>query len=254
MKNRIKIELIVFIMVILSFTAIKLGEKFNEATAVETNITKPSLKVVHLSEEIYQQDTYFLPEEIDFRIKDKIIKDKVVWDKKAVTDTPGKYMYEGHTLKYNYCVNLILNIKENHYHRKMGYIRNIYINETHERIIEFDPVEFFEGEEALIKAIKDNEIEIDKYGGIKNLDYYIRNATYDKELYKMNKFSTFELMEREFDEEQKGGLNLVKVDFELMKKYVDNYNNSDDEEKLLFCIDLKNNEVISIIRQYLKYN
>lgn len=254
MKSRIKIELIVFIMIILSFTVIKLGEKSNEATAVETNITKPSLKVIHLNEEIYQGDTYILPEEIDVKIKDKFIKDRVIWDKKAVTDTPGKYMYEGNMLKYNCYVNLTLSVKENFYQRKIGYIRNIYVNENNEKVIEFDPVEFFKGEEALIKAIKDSEIAIDKYGGIENLEYYIRNSTYDKELYKIDKFSTFELMEIEFNDEQKSGLNLVKVDFDLMKKYIDNYNNSDEEEKLLFCIDLKNNEVISIIRQYLKYN
>ena len=58
----------------------------------------------------------------------------------------------------------------------------------------------------------------------------------------------------EINHEQRGSGKLVNVDFEGLQKYIENYNNCDDEDRLLFYLDLKNNEVMAIVRQYLKYN
>ena len=58
----------------------------------------------------------------------------------------------------------------------------------------------------------------------------------------------------EINDEQRGSGKLVNVDFEGLQKYIENYNNCDDEDRLLFYLDLKNNEVMAIVRQYLKYN
>lgn len=255
MKKSIEAVFFISLMTMLIIIGYKSCKSIYEDSTVEVNVTKPFIELINLYDEVYQQDIYILPEEVEVVVDNEKIKERVIWEKVAVTDTPGKYMYEGYTETHNYCVNLILNVKENLYKRKVGYIRNIYINDHKERIIEFDIAEFFKGEQALNEAIKDNEAAIDNCGNYINpCGYYIRNSNYDREILKINRFPVYELIDIEINDEQRGSLNLVKVDFETLKKYVDNYNNSDDERKLLFYIDIKNNEVMSIVRQYLEYN
>ncbi len=255
MESNLRLRVSIVLVTILIIFGCKIIKQADDNKAIEVNLNEPLMNLVSLNEEVYQQEIYILPEEIEFDNNSMLIKDKVVWDKVAVTDTPGKYMYEGHMENYNYCVNLILNVKENIYDRKVGYIRNIFINNDKDMSIEFDSAEFFKDEEALYEAIKDNEVEIDNYGNFVNLcGYYIRNSSYDKEIFKINKFPVLELVEIEINGEQRGSGKLVNVDFETLKKYIDNYNNCDDEEKLLFYINIKNNEIVSIVRQYLEYN
>lgn len=254
MKSEARVKVFISLIVILIFVGLKITKDVENNSVIEA-VKEDCVKLVNLDDEVYQDDIYILPEEIDILEKGVIIKDKVIWDKIAHTDTPGKYMYEGCTEVYNYGVNLILNVKENVYDRKVGYIRNIYINSNNEMNIEFDTVEFYRGEQALDEAVKDNEVERDEYGNVINKrEYYVRNLSYDKEVYKINKFPVFELIEMEINHEQRGSGKLVNVDFEGLQKYIENYNNCDDGDRLLFYLDLKNNEVMAIVRQYLKYN
>lgn len=211
--------------------------------------------IISLNAEAYQQDLYMLPEEIDIIVNGSTVKDKLIWNKKVATDTPGKYMYEGYTEVYSRCVNLTLNVKENVYERKVGYIRNIYVNEKEEVLIDFDEAEFFEGDQALVEAVKDNQVEVSRDGSyVDPCGYYIRNSSYDREIIKINSFPSYELIENEVNHEERESMDLVNVDFHTLRKYVDNYKDCDDEDKLLFYVDIKNNKVISIVRQYLQYN
>lgn len=254
MKSKAKRELII-ILIIFSVVGYEIIKEYNSKAVVETSNPKPFFQIVNLTEEIFQEDIYNLPEEISIYKNGKSLKEQVIWDKVPETNTPGKYMYEGHTKTNDCYVNLILKVKENVYGRKVGYIRNIYMNNNEEMLIEFDTIEFYEGQEAITEAIKDNEIELNDGGNpIEPCEFYVRNTTYDKEVFKINRFPIFELIEIEANDQQRGSLNLIKVDFDFFKKYIDNYNNCDDEEKLLFSIDLKNNEVMAIVRQYLEYN
>lgn len=254
MKNEVRVKVFISLIVILILVGFKITKQIDDNKSVEA-VKEDYVKLINLSDEVYQDDIYILPEEIELLEKGVIINDKVVWDKIAHTDTPGKYMYEGYTEIYNYGVNLILKVKENVYDRKVGYIRNIYIDSNKDMSIEFDTVEFYRGEEAVNEAIKDNEVERDEHGNIINQrEYYVRNSNYEKEIYKINKFPVLELIEIEINDKQRGSGKLVNVDFEGLKKYIETYNNCDDEDKLLFYMDLKNNEVMAIVRQYLKYN
>lgn len=255
MKKGIKIVFFISLVAMMFSIGYKIVKQGRDEEVVEVIVNKPFSQLINMKEEVFQEEIFILPEEIQIKVNDEIVKDRVEWDKVAVTDTPGKYMYEGYTLNNNYCINLILNVKENVYDRKVGYVRNIYLNDKNQGVIEFDIVEFYKGEDALYEAVKDNEIVIEDYCAYENsFNYYIRNAAVDKQVFKINGFPIYELVDMEINDEQKGSMELVKVDFERLKQYVDNFNNCDDEEKLLFCIDLKNDEVVSMVRQYLKYN
>lgn len=255
MNKGVKGAFLICVVTMLSIFTWKSFEQAYDNNSLEVNVNNHFLEIIKLNEEVFQQDIYILPDEIEVEVNNEKIIKPVMWEKEAVTDTPGKYMYEGYTEDYNYCINLVLNVKENTYKREIGYIRNIYTNESNETFIEFDIAEFYKGEQALNEAIKDNEAAIDVDGNyINQCGYYIRNSSYDNEVLKINRFPVCELIDVEINDEQRGSLNLVNVDFETLKRYIDNYNNSEDEEKLLFYIDIKNNEVMSIVRQYLKYN
>ncbi|GEM_PF-1533975 len=208
--------------------------------------------IVTLNQEVYQEDIYILPEEGEVVINGEPTTDLIVWDKQATTDTPGKYMYEGHTLVYNRGVNLILNVKDNVYDRKIGYIRNIYgSNENNSIVIGFDEAEFYRGDKALAEAIKDEQVEIDEEGKYIMLnEYYVRNSSYDIVNYNIGKFPSYNLLNHEINDFKEGSRELDDVDYETIKRHIDNYKDSDEEEKLLFWIDMKNGEVITIARQY----
>lgn len=234
------------------------------AIAIENNIAVDSMEevlkeisknfeVVNISDEVYQEDVYILPEEGKVVINGETTTDLIVWDKEAITDTPGKYMYEGHTLVYNRGVNLTLYVKDNKYSRKVGYIRNIYkVNDDDSIVIEFDEAEFYQGNNALEEAIKDDQVEKDQEGKYVMLSkYYVRNSSYDIETYNVAKFSSYNLLKNDFNESKEGFNELRHIDYDTLKKHIDNYKDSDEEEKLLFWIDMKNEEVTSITRQYI---
>lgn len=212
-----------------------------------------NFEIVTLNHEVYQEDVYILPEGGEVVINGEPTTDLIVWDKVATTDTPGKYMYEGHTLVYNRNVNLTLNVKNNVYERKVGYIRNIYeASENNSIMIEFDEAEFFKGDEALVEAINDEQVEINEEGKYIMLsEYYVRNSSYDMETYNVERFPTYNLLNHEVNDMQEGSKELNNVDYETIKGHIDNYKDSDEEEKLLFWIDMKNEEVINIARQYI---
>lgn len=209
-----------------------------------------------LKDEIYQGDIYILPEEGEVVVNGEAVKDTIIWDKEAVTDTPGKYMYEGHTKLYNRDVNLTLNVKKNIYDRKIVYIRNIYEDENSEYIlIEFDEAEFYRGDKALEEAVKDEQMVVDengKYSMISN--YYVRNSSYDIVSYKVSSFPVYELLENEINELSNRYIDLVNVDYDTLKEHIDNYKDSEEEDKLLFWIDIKNDKVTSIVRQHVGYD
>jgi len=147
---------------------------------------REKMEGVELSYEIYEGNGSFsLPEEVEITVDNNKVKDYVLWEKAKIDilNQPGPYSYNGITKEYGRNAHATLNIKENVYDSKIGYITDMY-TENNTIYISFDEVQFYFGEEALIEAKKDNRAELQEDGTyFKANGYYIRNSVVQTKVY-----------------------------------------------------------------------
>ncbi|WP_346912493.1 hypothetical protein [Clostridium sp.] len=222
---------------------------------------RDKMESVELSYEIYEDNVSFvLPEEVDIAVDNNKVKDYVLWGKEnlGISNKPGQYSYNGVTKEYGRNVHATLNIKENIkenvkedvYDSKIGYVKNIYTdNDT--VYISFDEVEFYTGEEALAEAKKDNKAIKEEDGGyIVYDDYYIRNSVVEAKVYEVSKDVAMNLLAYEVNPDN-NKIDFQKVNYDTFKKHIDKYNKDTSAERALLCkVDMKNNIVASMSRQF----
>lgn len=210
------------------------------------------MECVELSYEVYEgSSSISLPEEVEIKVDENKVKDYVVWESKDtnVTNTPGQYSYKGITKEYGRNVHAILNVKENVYDNKIGYIKDIYMNNDI-IYIAFDEVEFYTGEDALKEAKKDNKaIKEDDGNYVVYDDYYIRNSITGIKEYQVSKDVSMNLLDYEINPSS-NTTGLQSVDYNTLKKYIDKWKNTSAERALLFKIDMKNGIVSTMSRQF----
>ncbi|MEG1255911.1 Ig-like domain-containing protein [Clostridium sp.] len=231
-----------------------------------------NFQAISLSDEIYQGDLYVLPEQVEVSVNGEKIKDYVIWSKEASTSTLGSIQYQGITREYGRTVNLELEVKENVYESKIGFIRDIY-TENNIVYICFDEVKFYRGDEAVTESMKlgrgsrtpdgfilpnsNKEYENqgqdvitaeDKNYYIIN-DYYIKYLNNSKTTYTIDKNATFKMLAYEINPKN-NSVDLQEVDYNTLKNYIDNWKNTDAERAILFWIDMKNDIVIEMYKQF----
>ncbi|WP_346899891.1 tetratricopeptide repeat protein [Clostridium sp. UBA7503] len=208
---------------------------------------------VELFYDIYEDDLSFdLPEEVEIIIDNNKIKDYVLWEKSKIDilNQPGQYSYNGVTKEYGRNVHVTLNIKENVYDSRMGYVKNIY-TDNNIIYISFDEVEFYTGEDALVEAKKDNKAIKEEDGTyIVYDDYYIRNSVVETKVYEVSKNVAINLLAYEVNQDN-NTIDFQTVNYDTFKKHIDKYKKDASTERALLCkVDMKNNIVALISRQY----
>jgi tetratricopeptide (TPR) repeat protein len=226
---------------------------------------REKMEGVELSYEIYEGNGSFsLPEEVEITVDKNKVKDYVIWEKEnhAISNKPGQYSYNGITKEYGRNVHATLNIKENVkenvkedikedvYDSRIGYVKNVYI-ENNTIYIAFDEVEFYTGEDALVEAKKDNKAIKQEDGTYINYDnYYIRNSVVETKVYEVSKDAAMNLLAYEVNPDN-NTIDFQKVNYDTFKKHIDEYKNNIYAERALLCnVDMKNNIVKTMSRQF----
>lgn len=208
---------------------------------------------VELSYDIYEDDISFaLPEEVEIIVDNNKIKDYVLWEKSKIDilNQPGQYSYNGVTKEYGRNVHVTLNIKENMYDSRIGYVKNIY-TDNNIIYISFDEVEFYTGEDALVEAKKDNKAIKEEDGTyIVYDDYYIRNSVVETKVYEVSKDVAMNLLAYEVNPDN-NKIDFQTVNYDTFKKHIDKYKKNTSAARALLCkVDMKNSIVASISRQF----
>ncbi len=208
---------------------------------------------VELSYDIYEDDISFaLPEEVEIIVDNNKIKDYVLWEKSKIDilNQPGQYSYNGVTKEYGRNVHVTVNIKENMYDSRIGYVKNIY-TDNNIIYISFDEVEFYTGEDALVEAKKDNKAIKEEDGTyIVYDDYYIRNSVVETKVYEVSKDVAMNLLAYEVNPDN-NKIDFQTVNYDTFKKHIDKYKKNTSAARALLCkVDMKNSIVASISRQF----
>lgn len=208
---------------------------------------------VELSYDIYEDDISFaLPEEVEIIVDNNKIKDYVLWEKSKIDilNQPGQYSYNGVTKEYGRNVHVTLNIKENMYDSRIGYVKNIY-TDNNIIYISFDEVEFYTGEDALVEAKKDNKAIKEEDGTyIVYDDYYIRNSVVETKVYEVSKDVAMNLLAYEVNPDN-NKIDFQTVNYDTFKKHIDKYKKNTSAARALLCkVDMKDSIVASISRQF----
>lgn len=204
---------------------------------------------ITLSNSTYQDENYSLPENINYTLNGKILSLPINWTINADTSTAGDYTYEGFNDEYGRTIKMYLTVLPNTYSKEIGYIKDIY-KENNTIYLAIDLIEFYQGNEALNEAIKDNNALIDENGNyfIYN-SYYMRNNSYSITTYQVSNDCTFSLMSYDFDPYSTEAITQTPTDFETFYNYVEKSKRS--EISPLKCwIELKNGTSYSIYRQH----
>ncbi|WP_125152644.1 tetratricopeptide repeat protein [Clostridium rectalis] len=157
---------------------------------------KYKFQVTKLSDSVYQNDEYKLPNKIKAKINNEDKEVNVTWNINTVdTSKLGNIKYEGKIDKYDRAVQLnllVLNIEKV---KKIGGISRVF-EENGKRYLKFDEIEFFLNKDANDRiaekeAIKDGvDLSIfenkDSNGRIPN-GYYIRNKDKSLKTYEISK-------------------------------------------------------------------
>ncbi|WP_346884780.1 hypothetical protein [Clostridium sp. UBA4395] len=208
---------------------------------------------IELSYDIYEDDISFvLPEEVEVIVDNNKIKDYVLWEKSKIDilNQPGQYSYNGVTKEYGRNVHATLNIKENMYDSRIGYVKDIY-TDNNVIYISFDEVEFYTGEDALVEAKKDNKAIKEEDGTyVVYDDYYIRNSVVETKVYEVSKDVAMNLLAYEVNPDN-NKIDFQTVNYDTFKKHIDKYKKNTSAERALLCkVDIKNSIVASISRQF----
>jgi len=214
---------------------------------------REKMEGVELFYDIYEDDLSFdLPEEVEIIVDNNKIKDYVLWEKSKIDilNQPGQYSYNGVTKEYGRNVHVTLNIKENVYDSRMGYVKNIY-TDNNIIYISFDEVEFYTGEDALVEAKKDNKAIKEEDGTYIVYDgYYIRNSVVETKVHEVSKNVAINLLAYEVNQDN-NTIDFQTVNYDTFKKHIDKYKKDASTERALLCkVDMKNNIVALISRQY----
>ncbi|MEG2916307.1 MAG: Ig-like domain-containing protein [Clostridium sp.] len=263
--------------------------------AIENNVDVENMKSilksiqenfesVIISKSVYQDESYELPEQVEVKINNKIINDYVTWNENSInTSVIGMFSYEGITKEHGKNIKVNLEVKENSYSRMVGFIHDLYKSE--EGIyISFDEAEFYKDAEALAEARKlgkgwrteegefiltntdgdygNNNVmaatEEDKNFRLLN-GYFIKNPNKSLVTYTVDRNAIFKMLDYEVDPSKYYSIDLVKVNYDTIRAYIDSHNNessysSKEEYKkykdyarpLLYWIDIKNGIVVNV--------
>lgn len=204
------------------------------------------LEATNLSASVYENENYTLPNEVNISILDKQLLLPVKWNNTNIdTSTPGTFTYEGYDSKLGSKVVLELTVLENVYTQQIGYIKNIYKNRNQE-YVDVDLIEFYHGDIAVREAIKDNKAVLDDDGSYYVYNgYYIRNTDESTITYEISDDCIFTLLPFDLNPKASSLDDMVDVNYD---EFV---NHRKKNDRYLYYIDIKNNEVYSIKKIFL---
>ncbi len=148
---------------------------------------KSSFEITMLQDSVYEKAPFTLPTNVTLKINNVDTLDTVKWNTSSVdTNNDGTYNFKGTSEKYERPVELVLTVKKIVKEKKIGYVKKVY-ESNDKKFLEFDTVEFFEGNQAIEEAKKDGYAWFvdGEYVLPPNSDGYFRNPD--------NKIETFEI-------------------------------------------------------------
>jgi tetratricopeptide (TPR) repeat protein len=239
--------------------------KFDDAyfivkTALTNNVDIENMKLIlkdisskfesiNTTLSIYQNTNYTLPNEVKTVISGNTISLPITWDNQVVdSSTTGTFIYEGFNEEYGRKAKMEITVLENVYDKQIGYVQDIY-KANGKTYIDIDLVEFFNGPEAVSEAVKDNKAATNENGEhfLPNM-YYVRNSINKIETYELSNDYNLQLVG--FDIDPKAGSNEYKsVSYQTFKDYL-NKQISKDSRTRLFWIEIKNNSVYFVYKQF----
>lgn len=204
------------------------------------------LEVTKLSNSVYQDDKYILPSEVNIKISDKEILIPITWNNENIdTSNPGIFTYEGYNDEFGSKVIMELTVLETTWDKQMGYIKKIY-KEKNKTYIDVDLIEFYNGDEALKEAIKDNKAIQDDDGSYYMFpNYYIRNDDEKITTYEISDNCILKLLSFDLDPYSSSIPELINVDYDTFATHINK------GSSLPFNIDIKNNSAYAVYKKFL---
>lgn len=250
-------------------------------TAIANNIDTENMKiiskdisskfeVINLSDSIYQDTQYSLPQTVNFNINGDTFPLPITWNIENIDTTkPGNYTYYGTNEEYGRQVILNLTILENVYDTEIGTINKIYTS-SGKNYVDVDLVVFYITKElSLNEAFKNNnDVEIIENNEDSPITdgYYIKNEYNKITTYEISDNCKFQLLSHDLT-----NINLTSPEVKLSstpidtsyddfvkyinlenEPYINNINSitSTTNRSTLCWLKFKNGIVESITRQY----
>lgn len=257
---------------------------FITKTAISNNVDAENMKkvseeisskfdVININDKVEQNSEYYFPKNVTAVINDQSITLPIKWDyAKVDTSNSGTFEYYGFNEEYGRKIKVTLTVPQVVYDKQIGCIENIYTTNG-KTYIDVDLVGFYITKNlSLQEAFKDKKDIpiIESTEELSLLDgYYIKNDYSTITTYELSNDCSFQLLHHDFvetlglnrDYPGNSSINLI-ASFDNFKDYIDLRNPMDigdlviDDNTILtnrgtLCwIELKNNVVYSIYRQY----
>ena len=222
------------------------------------NEIKSKFEVIKLSESVYQNNEYKLPNKIKAKINNDHKEVNVVWNNDTVdTSKLGSVKYEGKIEQYDRSAQLDLKVLKVEKAKKIGGISKVY-EESGKRYLKFDEVEFFKNKDvnditAEKEARKDGaDPSLFDNGNVKGFltdDYYIRNKDKSLKIYEISSNVDISVCKYMLNLKSSNSADKQKISYEKFKTL--DMRDRVRYKGILCYIYLENNVVVKIEQQYI---